>query len=197
MDSTIRPLPLLAAFPQLQLLRTRGGSNLEFKQPRHNKLRALALESGGLSVELVRSICTSDFPNLEHLELWLGTEEYGGTSRVQDLQPILSGKLFPKLKYLGLRNCEYADDIAAVVVNSPIVQRIETLDLSLGVITDEGARALLSLPENGTLKNVSIHYNYASNEVLTMLKSHSVVFDTSKPADMEDEEEWRFVAVGE
>lgn len=189
--------PLLAAFPQLQLLRTRGGSNLEFKQPRHEKLRALALESGGLSVELVRSICTSDFPNLEHLELWLGTDEYGGTSRVQDLQPILSGKLFPKLKYLGLRNCQYADDIAAVVVNSPIVQRIETLDLSLGVITDEGAQALLSLPENGTLKHASIHYNYASNDVLKKLKAHSVVFDTSKPANMEDEEEWRFVAVGE
>lgn len=188
---------LLEAFPNLQLLRTRGGESLEIKQPRHEKLRALAIETGGLSVDVVRSVCTSEFPNLEHLELWLGTDEYGGTSTVQDLQPILSGKLFPKLKYLGLRNCEYADDIAAVIVNSPIIERLETLDLSLGVLTDEGARALLSLPTEGALKKVSIHYNYATDEVVKQLKAHKVSIDTSKPSHMEEDEEWRFVAVGE
>lgn len=189
--------PLLEAFPNLQLLRTRGGEGLEIKNPRHDKLRALALESGGLPVEVVRSVCTSDFPNLEHLELWLGTEEYGGTSSVQDLQPILSGKLFPKLKYLGLRNCEYADDVAAVVVNSPIVERIETLDLSLGVFTDEGAQALLSLPEGGSLKKVSIHYNYVGKDLLKKLKDFRISIDTSKPSTMDEDDEWRFVAVGE
>ncbi len=81
--------PILKAFPDLELLRTRGGNGLEFKKPEHKNLRALALESGGLSADVVRSICRSKFPNLEHLELWLGTDEYGGTSTVQDLQPIL------------------------------------------------------------------------------------------------------------
>jgi predicted DNA-binding WGR domain protein len=189
--------PILKAFPNLQVLRTRGGESLEIKQPVHDKLRALALESGGLSADVVRSVCRAKFPNLEHLELWLGTDEYGGSSTVQDLQPILSGKLFPKLKYLGLRNCDYANDIAAVVVNSPIIERIETLDLSLGVITDEGAQALLSLPESCTLKKVSIHYNFASKEMIKKLKACPIPIDTSKPADMEDDEEFRFVAVGE
>jgi len=170
---------------------------LELKKPRHDKLRALALESGGLPVEVVRSVCISDFPNLEHLELWLGTGQYGGTSSVQDLQPILSGKLFPKLKYLGLRNCEYADDVAAVVVNSPIVERIETLDLSLGVLTDEGAQALLSLPEDGSLKKVSIHYNYVGKDLLKKLNNLKISIDTSKPSTMDEDDEWRFVAVGE
>ncbi len=189
--------PLLQAFPNLQVLRTRGGESLEIKQPKHDKLRALAIESGGLSADVVRSVCTSKFPSLEHLELWLGTEEYGGTSSVQDLQPILSGKLFPKLKYLGFRNCEYVDDIAAVVVNSPIIERIETLDLSLGVLTDEGAQALLSLPEGGTLKKVSIHHNYATKGVIKQLKALKVSIDTSNPSGMDDDDEWRFVAVGE
>lgn len=188
---------LLDGFPDLQLLRTRGGNSLKLSNPKHQNLRALAMESGGLPVDVVRSICTSDFPNLEYLELWLGTDEYGGDSSVQDLQPILSGKLFPKLKYLGLRNCQYADDLAAVIVNSPIIDRLEMLDLSLGVLTDEGAQALLSLPEGGTLKSVSLHFNYASDGVLKKLKSHSITFDTSKPSDMEDDDEWRFVAVGE
>ncbi len=31
----------------------------------------------------------------------------------------LAGKVFPKLKYLGLMNSEIANDIAAVVVNAP------------------------------------------------------------------------------
>ncbi|MHB8899821.1 MAG: STM4015 family protein [Thermoguttaceae bacterium] len=189
--------PLLEAFPNLQLLRTRGGEGLEIKEPRHDTLRALALESGGLPVEVVRSVCTSDFPNLEHLELWLGTDDYGGTSSVQDLQPILSGKLFPKLKYLGLRNCQYADDVAAVVVNSPILDRIETLDLSLGVVTDEGARALLSLPQGGSLKKVSIHYNYVGKDLLKQLNQLDLSIDTSKPSTMDEDDEWRFVAVGE
>ena len=188
---------LLDSFPNLQLLRTRGGEGLSIKQPKHTNLRALAMESGGLPVEVVRSVCTSKFPALEYLELWLGTDEYGGDSTVQDLQPILSGKLFPNLKYLGLRNCHFVDDIAAVVVNSPIIERIETLDLSLGTLSDAGAQALLSIPDTGSLKNVSIHYNYASPKLLKQLKASKISFDTSKPANMEEEEEWRFVAVGE
>ena len=189
--------PLLQAFPNLELLRTRGGEDLAISQPKHPKLRGLILESGGLSAEVVRSVGRSDFPALEHLELWLGTEEYGGNSTIEDLQPILSGELFPNLKYLGLRNCEFADDIAAVIVNSPLVQRVETLDLSLGVMTDEGGRALLSLPLDGMLQHVSLHYNYLTSEVTKLLKKLPIQLDLSRPSDMDDDEEWRFVAVGE
>lgn len=189
--------PLLEAFPKLELLRTRGGNDLAMSQPKHASLRGLVCESGGLSAEFVRSIGRAKFPALEHLELWLGTEEYGGSSTVEDLQPILSGELFPNLKYLGLRNCEFADDIAAVIVNSPLVKRIETLDLSLSVLTDEGGRALLSLPTDGTLKHVSLHYNFLTGEVTKLLNKLPIKLDLSKPSHMEEDDEWRFVAVGE
>ncbi|WOO39356.1 STM4015 family protein [Rubellicoccus peritrichatus] len=189
--------PLFEGFPQLQLLRTRGGQDLALSKPDHPNLRALALESGGLPVEVIRSICTSNFPNLEYLEIWLGTDEYGGNSSVQDLQPILAGKLFPKLKYLGLRNCDYVDDIAGVIVNSPIIDRIETLDLSLGTLTDAGAKALLSLPQNGTLKKLNIHHHYVSGSLVKELNQLDIAVDTSNPSEMEDDDEWRFVAVGE
>ncbi len=190
--------PLLKAFPKLEFLRTRGGNDLAISVPQHASLRALVCESGGLPAEFVRTIGRAKFPALEHLELWLGTDEYGGTSTVEDLQPILSGELFPHLKYLGLRNCQYVDAIAAVIVNSPIVKQIETLDLSLGVLTDEGGRALLSLPTDGNLKHVSLHYNYLTNEVTKLLSKLSVKLDLSKPSHMDDEDqEWRFVAVGE
>lgn len=189
--------PLLEAFPDLELLRTRGGTDLDISKPKHAKLRALICESGGLPAEVVRAVGRSEFPSLEHLELWLGTDEYGGDSTVEDLQPILSGDLFPNLKYLGLRNCQFVDDIAAVIVNSPLVERIETLDLSLGVMTDEGGRALLSLPTGGTLQHASLHYNYLTSEVSKLLGKLPIKLDLSKPSHMEDEEEWRFVAIGE
>jgi predicted DNA-binding WGR domain protein len=189
--------PLFKAFPNLQMLRARGGQDLELKSPAHAQLRALALETGGMDVGVIRSICTSDFPNLGYLELWLGTDEYGANYNVADLQPILSGKLFPKLKYLGLRNCQRADELAGVVVNSPLMQRIETLDLSLGMLTDEGARALLMLQLNTTLKKLNLHYNYISADLIRQLKALPLTVDASKPSNMEEDDEWRFVAVGE
>jgi len=189
--------PLLAAFPKLQLLRARGGTGLALSSPKHENLRALALETGGMDVSVIRSICMSSFPNLEYLELWLGTDEYGANHAIADLQPILSGRLFPKLKYLGLRNSQLADEIAGVVVNSPLIQRLETLDLSLGVLTDEGARALLKLPPSPTLKKLNLHYNYISDELIRQLKALPLTVDASKPGHMEEDDEDRFVAVGE
>lgn len=188
--------PLLKAFPQLQLLRTRGAQGLALSVPEHEKLRGLAMESGGLGVEVVRAVCQSNFPNLEYLELWLGTDDYGADASVEDLQPILSGRLFPKLKYLGFRNCQIADQVAAVVVNSPLLQRIETLDLSLGVLTDEGGASLLKI-KSPSLKKLNLHYNFLSAEMIKQLKALPLTVDASKPADMDEEEEWQFVAVGE
>jgi hypothetical protein len=189
--------PLLQAFPQLQLLRSRGGDGLKLSSPEHAKLRGLAMETGGMDADVIRSVCMSKFPALEYLELWLGTDEYGANHSVADLQPILSGRLFPRLKYLGLRNSHLADEIAAVIVNSPILQQIETLDLSLGVLTDEGAKSLLKLRSSPTLKTLNLHYNYITPSLIDQLKKLPVSVDTSKPSNMEEDDEWRFVAVGE
>jgi predicted DNA-binding WGR domain protein len=188
--------PLLQAFPKLQMLRSRGGEGLQLSSPSHDQLRGLALETGGMDVSVVRSVCMARFPKLEYLELWLGTEDYGANATVEDLQPLLSGDLFPHLKYLGLRNSDQADAIAAVVVNSPLLHRLETLDLSLGTLGDEGARALLKL-SSPTLKRLNLHFHYIGPELVKQLKALPFTVDVSRPSDMEEDEEWRFVAVGE
>ena len=188
--------PLLNAFPDLQLLRARGGTGLKFTPLQHAKLRGLALETGGMDASVLRGVCSSQFDGLEHLELWLGTEEYGATVRIEDLQPLLSGELFPNLKYLGLRNSDIADQIAAVVVNSPLVQRIETLDLSLGTLSDEGGEALLHLKDS-KLKKLNLHYHYLSAEMVKRLRALPFVVDATTPSDMDTDEDFRFVAVGE
>jgi len=190
---------LLAAFPKLEMLRVRGGTHLELKSPKHDNLRALALETGGLSKAVVAQLSKAKFPNLEYLELWLGTEEYGGTTRVNDLQPILKGKVFPKLKYLGFRNSEIVDQIAGVVVNAPIVEQLETLDLSLGNLSDEGAGALMNLPTDANLKRLDVHFHYLTKSAVKNLKSLPFAVNT---ADVQQPDDWgdgemRFIAVGE
>lgn len=186
--------PLLDAYPQLQLLRTRGGEGLQISRPQHASLRALAMETGGMDGSLVRSLGTAQFPNLEYLELWLGTEDYGGNVTPADLQPILAGTLFPKLKYLGLRNCDQADAMAEAVVQAPLLQQLETLDLSLGTLSDEGAQALLKI--KAPLKRLNLHHNYISPEVVRQLKDLPVSLDATNPSGMEADDE-RYVAVGE
>ena len=187
--------PLLQAYPQLQLLRSRGGEGLEIKQPAHAGLRALALESGGLRGEVVQSLGKAEMPNLEYLELWLGTEDYGASVTVQDLEPIFSGRLFPKLKYLGLRNSDKADEMAQAIVKAPLLQQLETLDLSLGTLGDEGAKALLTL--KAPLKRLCLHHHYISSELVRQLKELPLSLDATNPSNMDEDDECRYVAVGE
>jgi hypothetical protein len=189
--------PVLDAFPGLEQLRVRGGDGLAIGPIRHDGLKALVIESGGLPASAVRSVCAAEFPNLEHLELWLGSENYGGDATTDDLAPVLSGAAFPRLKYLGLRDCEWSDALAAALADAPVLRRVETLDLSLGNLSDEGAVALLSGGHLSGLKRLDIHHHYVSDEVLDGLKATGVALnadDRQVPSDYDGE---RYIAVSE
>src|SRR6185369_11447365 len=138
--------PLFIAYPELEHFRVRGGTKLRFGPLNHSRLRSLIVESGGLDVSVVRDITSSTLPELEHLELWLGSDAYGANAEIVDLAPILTAKVFPKLQYLGLRDSELSDAIAAAVAHSPLLERLRVLDLSLGTLSDDGAAALLASP---------------------------------------------------
>lgn len=188
--------PLLAAFPKLEMLRIRGGTGLTFSRVRNTALKELAIETGGLSLQTIRELFLCDLPSLEHLELFLGEGGYGFDGSVEDLQPLLSGRLYPQLKYLGLMNSEIANDIAAVVVNSPVVERIDTLDLSLGNMTDEGARSLLALAPQKHLKRLDISHHYASQDVVDELQK-VLPFEVVAEDRQEPEDGWRPVVHAE
>ncbi|MFD0890036.1 leucine-rich repeat domain-containing protein, partial [Streptosporangium algeriense] len=104
--------PLLTAFPLLERLEVRGGSGLGLRPVRHEHLRDLTVESGGLPAGVIRSVAESTLPALEHLELWLGVSEYGGDATLADMQGILSGERLPALRHLGLQDSEIQDEIA-------------------------------------------------------------------------------------
>lgn len=182
--------PFLSAFPKLESLRVRGGEGLAFSKVKHDRLRELAVESGGLPRSAIRDIFLCQFPALEHLELLLGEENYGFDGGAEDFQPVLSGQLFPKLKWLGLMNSEIANDIAAVVVNAPIVSRLETLDLSLGNLDGEGVQSLADLAAYPNLKTLNISHHYATDREIAALRKAlpcAVIADNGQ----QPEDDWR------
>jgi predicted DNA-binding WGR domain protein len=190
--------PLFEAYPHLEEFRVRGSNGLSFGTLKHKNLKKLAVETGGLPVSLVREVCAAKLPALEHLELWLGEPSYGWDGTVEDLQPLLSGKLFPKLRDLGLRDSAIADAVAAAVAKAPVLKKIGVLDLSLGNLGDEGARALLASPAVARLEKLDVHHHFVSDEVVAQLKALGIEVDASERMQPWDfDPAYRYIAVGE
>ncbi|WP_027346823.1 STM4015 family protein [Hamadaea tsunoensis] len=191
--------PIFEAYPGLVTFTVRGGQGLLFKALRHTSLRSLTFQAGGLGAEVVRAVGDCDLPELTHLELWLGTSEYGGSAIVDDLAPILAGSRLPKLTALGLKNAEIADEVAAAVAFAPVVARLEELDMSMGVLTDTGAAALLAGQPLTHLRRLDLHHHYLTEPVMRRLTAElaeaGVAVDLSEL--VEDDDGWRYVSVAE
>ncbi|MFD9441480.1 STM4015 family protein [Streptomyces sp. NPDC060006] len=197
--------PVLEAFPGLEEFGVRGGNQLMFPAVRHERLRKLTVETGGMPAEAVRGVAASDLPALVELDLWLGTSEYGGDADVADLEPVLAGTRLPRLTRLALRNSEIQDAICTALASAPVVARLEELDVSMGVLTDDGATALLTGQPLTHLKKLDLHHNYLSAALRTRLLETLEPAGVQVDADQDDAESdedgdgevWRFVAVGE
>ncbi|KUN89626.1 cytoplasmic protein [Streptomyces bungoensis] len=195
--------PVLDAYPLLEEFGVRGGTGLRFPAVAHKHLRVLRFEAGGLPGEVVRGVAASELPALEHLDIWLGVQEYGGDATVADLAPLLAGGRFPALRHLGLRNSEIQDEIAAAVAAAPVVAQLTSLDLSLGVLTDEGVTALLGGQPLTHLTRLDLHHNFVTEPVggriRAALEPSGVEIDLSEPGDLweDDGVVHRFTAVAE
>lgn len=191
--------PLFPAFPKLEVLRVRGSDGLVVGELAHQELRELAFESGGLPGHVIDSVVRAQLPQLERLELWLGTSEYGYDGSIERLSPLLTEHRFPLLRYLGLKNSEQQDEIARAIAASPLMDQLSILDLSMGTLSDEGARALLAGGKLGQLKQLDIHHHYVSDAVLAQLSAAVPILDASERAvpDTDDGEDHRYVAVSE
>ncbi|MCF2525684.1 STM4015 family protein [Yinghuangia soli] len=182
--------PLLAAFPLLEELSARGGTEPEPNEGegeggededgdtaralvpfRHEHLRSLAFESGGLPAHIVRAVGRSDLPALERLDIMMGVDEYGGDTTVDDLTEILAGTRLPSLRHLGLLNSEQQDEIAAAVAGAAVTARLESLDLSMGTLSDEGAEALLAGQPLGHLKTLKVDHHFLSEPMADRIKA--------------------------
>jgi hypothetical protein len=187
--------PILENFPDLLVLQARGGNGLRISKCKHDKLQKLIIESGGLGQQTIEDVLQAELPNLEHLELWLGSSDYGFESSMEDIKPLLSKGKFPRLKYLGLKNSELADDIAEALKDSNILDGLEVLDLSLGTMSDRGAEALCENPQLAQLKFLDLHRHYISASWIYKLDALGIKVDLSEAEEADEED--RYVSVGE
>lgn len=190
--------PLWAAFPKLQQFTARGSEGLHLGRINHATLTHLTVETGGMPASLAQEALEANAP-LEHLELWLGTDNYGGSTTLETLEPLLDGELFPDLRYLGLKNCEFGDDLAEAVAKSAILGRIEVLDLSMGTVGDRGAEALLKSDQISHLKLLDLSHHYVSKEATEALaaKVPSLKADDKQEPDRYRDEVYYHIAVSE
>ncbi|MEJ1241945.1 STM4015 family protein [Chryseolinea sp. T2] len=188
--------PVLHAYPGLEYFRVRGGNGLSLgKVLQHNKLKFLIVESGGLPSNVIEQVSQASLPNLEHLELWLGSDNYGFESKAEDFRAILTGDKFPRLRYLGLRDSEIADDLAVALQNAGVLNKIESLDLSMGTLTDEGAKALINNPAIKKLKMLDLHHHFMSEEVSKQFSQLGITVNVDDRQESDDG--YRYVQVAE
>ncbi|WP_026404957.1 STM4015 family protein [Actinomadura rifamycini] len=194
--------PFFRAFPELERLEVRGVGHLN-EPVRSTSLRVLRFESGGLPAGVVRSVGECDLPNLEHLDLWLGTPDYGGDASVDDLAPILSGERLPALRHLGLEDSEMQDEVAEAVASAPVVARLESLSLAMGTLSDRGAEALLAGQPLTHLRKLDLHHHFLSAAMMERLTAElpDVDVDLRLPEDETLDEAWPpdgfYIAVSE
>ncbi|MBZ4412373.1 WGR domain-containing protein [Myxococcus faecalis] len=181
--------------PNLRSLRLRGaGADLgDIDLP---ELREFTIETGGLPLGAVKSIASAKWPKLEKLEVWFGQDSYGAEGGVADIQPILDGKGLSNLKVLGLRNAEFTNDLVKVLPTAKVLPQLEKLDLSMGCLTDEGAK---TLAENAAafkhLKHLDLTENTLTDagEKLVAKLAGTVAAGNQREYDPE----YHYAAVGE
>jgi len=187
-------------FPALETFGVRGCNDLNLGTINLPNLKNLIIETGGLDKTVLADIIKSDLSKLEHLEIWLGTYEYGCSITEGDLKPLLHGN-FPKLKYLGLKNYHLQSELAQQLQGAPILNNIEILDLSMGILKDDGAEALYNNAALLNLKHINCRRHYISTEWQRKLKekftSQKIDLSYAQKPDKYKDEVYYYVEIGE
>jgi len=191
--------PLYAAAPRLEELTLQGGA-MSLGRIDCPALRSFDLRTGGLSRTNIQAITAARWPRLERLDVWFGDHYYGFDGSLADIEPLLAGENTPGLRHLGLKNCELTDAICARLPTASILPRLESLDLSMGMMTDEGAAALAAARDRlRHLRLLDVSKNFLTPEGERLLRGvcGEVVTDRQKEPDVWEGEVQRFVSVGE
>jgi hypothetical protein len=188
--------PLWPAVPQLQSLIVQGGDfelgAIDLPQLTHAEFR-----TGGLSAASAQAIATARWPRLEQLEVWYGDDNYGGTATLTDASALLDRGDLSRLTALALRNTAFTDDLIRVLVASPLLAQLTRLDLSMGIMTDDGARQLaVHKAAFAHLAELDVSDNYLSADGLAAL--HGVANQVISRSQRDDDDpEYRHPSVGE
>jgi uncharacterized protein (TIGR02996 family) len=178
-----------------------GPSNFEFGPLALPKLKTLIIQTCGLTSKRAKQLTDSTLPELESLEVWVGSPDYSANCKLKDFKPLLEGKKFPRVTTLRLKNNEFTDELAAALVKSAVAPKLETLDLSMGVLSSEGVKALISgASAFGKLKVLDVSESYVTPaDVKALKKAFAKVEVVAKePKEIyPDDPEGRYVSVHE
>jgi Ran GTPase-activating protein (RanGAP) involved in mRNA processing and transport len=108
----------------------------------------------------------------------------------------LQAKSFPRCQP-RLDERRLSNDIARACCDAPIIKQLETLDLSMGTMTDEGATAIV---ENAAhfkhLKKLNLDENFISDDAQKALEK--ALGDIVAIGDQEEpDDDYVYVSVGE
>lgn len=187
--------PLFTAFPGLTSLTIQGSTDLSLEPARHEKLEELVIICGGLGKSVLDSIAQAHFPRLKKLELYLGVDNYGFDGTLEDVLQVAKPRLFPELTYLGLKDSEIQDEIAAALADAPILDQLHTLDLSMGTLTDAGAEVLLNSERVKKLRHLDLSHHFMSEKMIKLWEQSGLSVDISDAQDEDDE--YRYPALTE
>jgi len=90
---------------------------------------------------------------------------------VKEVRPLLDRTDLRHLEYLGLKNAQFADDIARALPGAKVLKTLKTLDLSLGTMTDAGAQALAAAKDSlKHLECLDLTRNFLSRDGIKAVK---------------------------
>ncbi|CAN5267536.1 hypothetical protein BH11MYX1_BH11MYX1_12200 [soil metagenome] len=178
-----------ALVPQLRSLIVQG-ADIELGSIDLPRLEHLEIKTGGLRAGAARSIAAAKLPKIEDLELWFGSPDYGNTTSLADLRSLFDRSIAS----VALRNCPEADELCKRLLGTSLLAGARRLDLSLGTMTDLGARTIADhRGQFAHLAELDLSDNYISAASLAALQGLNVTATDQR----EEHEDHRYVSVGE
>jgi uncharacterized protein (TIGR02996 family) len=193
--------------PSLRELRMRGsegsgdGTPIKMGDIVAPRLEKFIYISSGLNKSVPIALGTATLPELEHLELYFGSDDYGNNCKLSSLAGILEGKGLPRLTYLGLENSEWETNLIEALAKAPVVKRLKTLDLSKGTLFRDGAAALIARADAFRhLEKLDLSDNYLEDEQCAAIKTAIPCAHVEGQREVDDWDgdiPYRYVSIGE
>lgn len=183
-------LPILKAYPNLEILHIRGKminedvlvsdnkilairnikdkSLIKPKAIKHESLRTLIIDADGITDKNLASLCNLNLPSLEYLEIWVSRNKLKEVN-IDCLEPILSGKYCKNLAYLAIRKSNNTSQLAKAILNSPIMKNLKVLELTDGNMGSGGAMYILDSSTTNNLHTLNLCGNRLQTKMIQQL----------------------------
>ena len=186
--------PVYPLVPNLETLYLKMG-HMQLGEIELPNLRDFEVYTGGFHDENMASVIKANWPGLERLILRFGNQEdYGGNCELANVLPLFERKL-PKLRHLGLGNAGFADELIEPLAKSALLKQLETLDLSLGMMTDAGAQLMAKHADAFKhLTSINLAENYLSGDGIGAVKN---VLKSVEAPEQKTGDDYRYCSIGE